>query len=132
MILEAENQDRILPDLDRLSKKIRRDLGESRYRIALQDKPLIKVTTSSLEALKQYSLGIENHYMFNFEGAKTYYENALSIDTGFISAKASLGNILIQHFNDEKGKELLCQAVRSVDKLTERKSTILPFLCSKR
>lgn len=118
VILEAENQDRILQELDRLSRKIRRDLGESRYRIALQDKPLMKVTTSSLEALKQYSLGIENHYRFNFEAAKTYYENALRIDTGFISAKASLGNILIQHFNDEKGKDLIGQAIRSVDKLT--------------
>jgi len=126
VILEADNQDRILPELDRLSKKIRRDLGESRYRIALQDRPLTKVTTSSLEALKQYSLGIENHYMFNYEGAKTCYENALRIDTGFIMAKASLGNIMIQHFNDEKGKELLNQAVRSADKLTDKeKYTIL-------
>ena len=117
-IVNTENQDEILGQLDLLSKRIRRRLGESRYRIALQDKPLMKVTTSSLEALKQFSLGIENHYRFNFEAAKTYYENALRIDTGFISAKASLGNILIQHFNDEKGKDLLGQAVRSADKLT--------------
>ncbi|MFZ0283101.1 MAG: tetratricopeptide repeat protein [Bacteroidales bacterium] len=127
-ILEADNLGRILPELDRLSKKIRRDLGESRYQISLQDKPLSKVTTSSLEALKQFSLGIEQHYKLDFAGAKTYYENALRIDTGFTSAKASLGNILLEKFGDEKGKELLGQAIRYVDNLTDKeKYGILAF-----
>jgi TolB-like protein len=48
----AKNQDEILGRLDMLSKRLRRHLGESRYNIAGQDKPLSKVTTSSLEALK--------------------------------------------------------------------------------
>ena len=51
-VIYAENQDEILGKLDLLSKRLRRHLGESRYKIASQDKPLKKVTTSSLEALK--------------------------------------------------------------------------------
>ena len=119
-LLKAENKDEILSRLDVLSKKVRRNLGESRYRIASQDKPLKKVTTSSLEALKIYSQGIDHHLMMDFEGARKYYENALEIDTGFTSAKASLGNLLIERFDPEKGRELLSRAVKSVDKLTER------------
>jgi tetratricopeptide (TPR) repeat protein len=119
-VLNAENKDEILPKLDQLSKKIRRNLGESRYRIAAQDKPLKKVTTSSLEALKIYSQGIDHHLMMDFEGAKKFYENALKIDTGFTSAKASLGNLLIERFDPVKGRELLTLAVKSVDNLTER------------
>jgi len=119
-VLNADNKDEILPKLDQLSKKIRRDLGESRYRIASQDKPLKKVTTSSLEALKIYSQGIDHHLMMDFEGARKYYENALKIDTGFTSARASLGNLLIERFDPVKGRELLSQAVKSVDNLTER------------
>jgi tetratricopeptide (TPR) repeat protein len=119
-MLNAENKDEILSKLDKLSKKIRRNLGESRYIIASQDKPLKKVTTSSLEALKLYSLGIDHNLMMDFESARKYYESALKIDTGFTSAKASLGNLLIERFDPAKGRELLTQAVKSVDNLTER------------
>jgi tetratricopeptide (TPR) repeat protein len=119
-VLNAENKDDILSKLDQLSKKIRRNLGESRYIIAFQDKPLKKVTTSSLEALKIYSQGIDHHLMMDFESARKYYESALKIDTGFTSAKASLGNLLIERFDPVKGRELLTQAVKSVDNLTER------------
>lgn len=127
-VLYARSQDEILPALDNLSRKIRKDLGESRYNISLQDKPLTKVTTSSLMALKQYSLGIESHLSSDFNSARKYYENALNIDTGFTAAKASLGNILIQKFNDPHGEELLEEAIRNADKLTDReKYSIISF-----
>jgi tetratricopeptide (TPR) repeat protein len=128
IVLNVENQNNILTKLDKLSKIIRRDLGEPRYRISIQDKPLSKVTTSSLEALKQYSLGIQSHYRMDFTAAKNYYSNAIQIDTGFTAAKASLGNILIERFDPEKGRELLNQAVKHVDNLTDKeKYGILAF-----
>ncbi|MCX6254662.1 MAG: tetratricopeptide repeat protein, partial [Bacteroidia bacterium] len=127
-IFYAETLDHILSKLDQLSRKLRRDLGESRYKVARQDKPLSRVTTSSLEALKQYSLGIEHHYLLDFEGAKKYYENALHIDTGFTAAKASLGNLLFQKFDTIEGRRLLSQAVKSADNLTyKEKYGILSF-----
>jgi tetratricopeptide (TPR) repeat protein len=127
-VLYADNKNEILADIDQLSKKLRRSLGESRYRISTQDKPLSKVTTSSLEALKLYSQGIELHYKLDFEGARDFYEKALSIDTGFTAAKASLGNILVERFDPEKGKVLLAQAIKTVDNLTDKeKYGILGF-----
>ncbi len=127
-VIYAGSQSDILPSLDNLSKKIRRDLGESRYKIASQDKSLKKVTTSSLEALKLYSLGIDCHIKMNFECARDYYQNALKIDTGFTSAMASLGNVLIEHFEKKEGCEILNKAIRNVDRLTEReKLGILAF-----
>jgi tetratricopeptide (TPR) repeat protein len=120
IILNADDQHDILKKLDKLSTGVRRNLGESRYNIALQDKPLAKVTTSSLEALKQYSLGIERHWFSDLKGAKTYYENALRIDSGFTTAKASLGTLLYERFNVEKGRELLSQAIISIDNLTDK------------
>jgi tetratricopeptide (TPR) repeat protein len=127
-VLYAEDMNEILLKIDDLSRKIRRGLGESRYRISQQDKPLTQVTTSSLEALKLFSLGIEKHYKLDFKAAREYYESALRADTGFTAAKASLGNILIEKFDSEAGKELLRQAVRSVDNLTDKeKYGILGF-----
>jgi tetratricopeptide (TPR) repeat protein len=127
-VLFADNRNDILPCLDRLSHRIRRGLGESRYMISTQDKPLSRVTTSSLEALKLFSLGIDAHFKLEFDKARDYYESALNIDTGFTAARASLGNILVERFDAEKGKELLRQSIRSVDNLTDKeKYGILAF-----
>ena len=127
-VLYAKNEDNILNKLDQLSKKIRRSLGESRFRISDQSKPLTKVTTSSLQALKQYSLGIENHRSLDFEKAKTHYENAIRIDSNFTAAKASLGNLLFERFDQEAGRKWLEEAIKSVDNLTDReKFSILAF-----
>ncbi|MCJ7446508.1 MAG: hypothetical protein MUO72_02325 [Bacteroidales bacterium] len=119
-ILYAETQNDILSGMDKLCKKIRQELGESRYNIAKQDKPLATATTSSLEALKQYTLGCERHASRDYAGAKQYYEIALQIDSGFTAAKTALGSINIESFEPERGRELLNQAVKSVDKLTDR------------
>jgi tetratricopeptide (TPR) repeat protein len=127
-ILFAGTEEEILPVIDRLTRRIRKDLGEPRYDISLQDKPLTKVTTSSLPALQQYSLGHESHLFSDFRSARKYYENALNIDTGFVAAKASLGNILIQKFNDSAGRDLVRQAVRDAGSLTDRERySILAF-----
>jgi tetratricopeptide (TPR) repeat protein len=127
-MLYSETQDEILTTLDKLSKNIRRQLGESRYNIAIQDKPLVKATTSSIEALKLYSLGIDHHLMLDFAGAMDYYEQALRVDSGFTAAKASLGNLMIEKFDPVKGREWLKQAVKSIDNLTERERlAILAF-----
>jgi len=127
-VLYAKNQDEIIGKLDELTKKTRRILGESRYKISEQSKPLSNATTSSLEALKQYSLGIQNHKNLNFEKAKVHYENAIRIDTSFTSAKASLGNLLFERFDREKGREWLDQAILSIDNLTDKeKYSVLAF-----
>ncbi len=119
-VLYAKSEDDIIDKLDLLSKRIRRGLGESRYEISTQSKPLKKVTTSSLQALKEYSLGIESHLRLNFEKARIHYENALRIDSNFTAAKASLGNLLFEKFDRDKGRKWLEAAIVSIDDLTER------------
>jgi tetratricopeptide (TPR) repeat protein len=84
-----------------------------------------------LEALKLFSIGIDQHLQQDFESARKYYEAALQIDTGFTAARASLGNINIEKFDPVKGRELLSQAVKSVNNLTERERLgILAFYAS--
>jgi tetratricopeptide (TPR) repeat protein len=119
-IAYSENQDGIIEQLDRISKRMRRHLGESRYKISGQSKPLAKVTTSSLDALKQFSLGIESHIYMDFKKAVTYYRNAIGMDSTFTAAKASLGNILYERFDQVEGKKWLDEAMLSLDDLTER------------
>jgi len=127
-IYYTKSKGEILTKLDRLTRKMRRHLGESRYKISGQSKPLVQVTTSSLDALKQFSIAYEYHFNLDFEKAVTHYENAIRLDSNFTTAKASLGNILYEKFDKEKGKEWLDEAITSIDDLTDREQfSILAF-----
>jgi serine/threonine protein kinase/tetratricopeptide (TPR) repeat protein len=119
-VVRVRGKDDVLGALDKLAENTRRSLGEKSLAILRRSKHLARVTTPSLEALKQFSLGIEAHKAGRFEQAKTYYENALSLDPNFALAEASLGGINFEKFNPNKGKQLLTKAVRMIDNLTDR------------
>jgi len=119
-MVRVEAREGVLAALDELSQSIRRDLGESIAAISRQSKPLAEVTTSSLEALKQYSLGIDNHWQGKFQEARAFYEDSLRADPDFTAAMASLGMIQFENFDQEKGKQLLSQAVEKVSELTDK------------
>lgn len=130
-VLYVNSKNVILRKLDKLSAKVRRTLGESNFRIFNNSKPLSRVTTTSFEALKEFSLGIDDHWKLKFEKARKHYENAISIDSSFTSAKASLGNLLVQKFDPEKGKYWLEEAIHHIDNLTDKeKYGILAFYAS--
>ena len=127
-VIYTKSQDEVIEKLDQLSHMIRRNLGESRYKISGQNKPLAEVTTSSLNALKQFSIGLESQINMDYEDAVIHYENAIQIDSTFTGAKASLGNILYERFDKEEGKKWLEEAISSIDDLTEiEKYAILGF-----
>jgi hypothetical protein len=56
---EAEGKEQVLRKLGEAATKLREQLGESLSSIQKYDIPLRQVTTSSLEALKAYILGVE-------------------------------------------------------------------------
>jgi len=115
-ILRAAGKDRILNALDELGSKLRRELGESLAKITRQKVPLPKATTSSLEALKYYSVG-------KFaSGQKAYklLQQATDLDPDFALAHAELG--LEYYINNErkKGEEHFQRALSLLDRLTAR------------
>jgi serine/threonine protein kinase/Tfp pilus assembly protein PilF len=118
--VRANGKNKVLPAVDDLIAKVRVDLGESLPALAETTKPLDKVTTASLEALKLFSLGREKHLGSKFDEAKTYYENAIRIDPDFMAAKGQLGVLLFEHYDREQGKRLLSETIQSVDGLTDR------------
>lgn len=58
---QAASKDTALNALGEAATKLRRELGESLASVKQFDKPLDQATTSSLEALKAYTLGDEQH-----------------------------------------------------------------------
>ena len=88
---EAPNRDNVLKQLGEAGNELREKLGESQISVKRFNKPLDEVTTSSLEALKAYSIGR------SMQGAKgdaesvPYHQRAIALDPNFARAYASLG-----------------------------------------
>lgn len=121
-LVEADGQGEVLNALNELAERIRSDLGEASRSISQKSKPLEKVTTSSLAALKQYSMGFDRHQSGDFEAAKRHYEHAVERDSTFAIALGSLGMLEYLHFDRIRGIDYLNRAVEFADETTEPES----------
>jgi tetratricopeptide (TPR) repeat protein/predicted Ser/Thr protein kinase len=117
--VRARTKEDVLGAVDELSSRIRGSLGEASAMIARQTRPLVEATTSSLEALQRFSLGREAHMAQQLDKARGLYEEALRIDPAFTSARLSLGMINAEFFDRAKGVELIAQAMKAADGLTD-------------
>jgi tetratricopeptide (TPR) repeat protein len=111
----------LLRAIDELARKLRSRLGESIGSIEEADVPVVKVTTTSWEALKYLAMGQEKRQAGHFKEAERLYNLAIGKDPHFASAKGSLGLILIQFLNQkEKGQEMLRQALQDAEGLPQQ------------
>ncbi|MGC2321064.1 MAG: protein kinase, partial [Terriglobales bacterium] len=103
---QAGSKEQVLAALNDAAGKIRQKLGESLASIQKFDKPLQQATTSSLEALKAFTMGdaTRNHSDL---AAIPFYQRAVDLDPNFALAYARLatsyGNIgqsgLLEQYN---------------------------------
>ena len=106
----------LLRAIDELSDKLRSRLGESIRSIEKANRPVSEVTTSSWEALKEFSLGQARWQEGKPQEAAKFFELALEKDPEFVEARGSLGLVLIQFLRqEEKGQEMLRQALKNAE-----------------
>jgi serine/threonine protein kinase/Flp pilus assembly protein TadD len=111
----------LLHAIDELVREVRSSLGESIGSIEEADVPVVKVATSSWEALQYLAMGQEKRQAGQFREAERLYNLAIERDPHFASAKGSLGLILIQFLNQkEKGQEMLRQALQDAEGLPQQ------------
>jgi DNA-binding winged helix-turn-helix (wHTH) protein/tetratricopeptide (TPR) repeat protein len=91
--IEAESREQVLSKLGEAASKLRRELGESLSSIEQFDAPIEQVTTPSLDALKAFSLGREQHFSGKYFGAIPFYKRAVELDSNFAIAYAALAVI---------------------------------------
>ncbi|MGZ5478305.1 MAG: tetratricopeptide repeat protein [Candidatus Aminicenantales bacterium] len=102
----------LLKAIDALSDKLRSALGETLSSISKASKPVSQVTTSSWEALNDFSLGQARWQEGKFQDAAKFFELAIEADPQFVEAHASLGLVLVQFLRqEEKGQGLLRRAL---------------------
>ena len=90
---EAPNKDQVLGALGKVAEEIRGKLGESLASIQKYNTPIAEATTSSLEALKAYSLGIQARGSKGEEAAVPFLKQAVTLDPNFAMATAVLGQV---------------------------------------
>ena len=92
---EAESKEQVLKALSRAASRMREKLGESLGSIQKFDAPL-EVTTSSLDALKAFSLGLEQTQSGKFLEAIPFYKRAVELDPQFGYA---YGTLAVNYYN---------------------------------
>jgi serine/threonine protein kinase/predicted Zn-dependent protease len=92
---EAETKEKVLKALSQAASHMREKLGESLGSLQKFDAPL-EVTTSSLEALKAFSLGLEQTQSGKFLEAIPFYKRAIELDAQFAYA---YGTLAVNYYN---------------------------------
>jgi eukaryotic-like serine/threonine-protein kinase len=88
---QASRKEDVLNALGKVSAAMRRSLGESLASVQKFDKPLEEATTSSLEALKAFSLGDALHNANEDLASVPFFQHAVELDPNFSLAYARLG-----------------------------------------
>jgi serine/threonine protein kinase/tetratricopeptide (TPR) repeat protein len=88
---EYRKPDELFATIDDLARRVRRNLGESLDKIAIRSQPLASVTTSSADALRQYTTAVEARALGRFDEVEAPLLAALQLDAGFAMAHLKLG-----------------------------------------
>jgi serine/threonine protein kinase/tetratricopeptide (TPR) repeat protein len=87
----AASKEKVLDALGEAASKLRAELGESLATVQKFDVPLAEATTSSLEALKAYSLGLKASNQKSGAAALPYDLHSIELDPTFAMGYLALG-----------------------------------------
>src|SRR6266404_3787385 len=117
--VEAESKEQVLKALDQGASQLRQKLGESLASVQQFAKPLELATTSSLDALKEYSAGEADHLMENDVAAIPHLKRAIELDPNFALAYATMGVAYGNNAEMKAAEENLKKAFALKDRTTE-------------
>jgi eukaryotic-like serine/threonine-protein kinase len=122
---EAEGKEQVLRALGTAASELREKLGESLSSIQKFDAPIEQVTTSSLEALKAFSLGDEQRARGRELDAVPFYKHALELDPNFALAYARLSAASFNAGQPELADEYAQKAFELRERVSERERLYL-------
>ncbi len=117
---EAESKEQVLKSLDRAASGLREKLGESIGSVQKFATPLQAATTSSLDALKEFSLGEAAHARFDDATALPHFQRAVELDPNFAMAWATLGVAANNQTDHNRALAALRKAFDLKDRASER------------
>jgi eukaryotic-like serine/threonine-protein kinase len=114
--VQVARKEDVLKALDQATTKLRTSLGESLSMVQQYDTPIAEATTSSLEALKAYSLGMK---AARAAEAIPFFKRAVELDPNFALAYVGLG---VSHSPNLLEPGLAAENIRKAYQLRDRVS----------
>ena len=116
---EAASKEDVLKALDKVASSIRTKLGESLASVQKFDVP-IEATTSSLEALKTFSMGVKTTREKGDAVGISFQKRAIELDPNFAMAYALLGLSYANLSQPSRAAENLKKAYELKDRVSEK------------
>jgi len=117
--IQASTKEQVLGAVGEGATSLRRKLGESLASVLQFDVPVEQATTSSLKALKAYTMGNEKRNQGKEAESIPYFQRAIELDPEFASAYARLGTVYINLMEWDKGVEQKSRAYALRDRVSE-------------
>jgi serine/threonine protein kinase/predicted Zn-dependent protease len=118
--VEAEGKEQVLKALGRAATALREHLGESLASIRKFDAPIEQATTASLDAFKDYTIGVEWRRKGQYAQSARAFERAIGRDDKFALAHEQLGTSYRDLRNLALGNKHLERAYQLRDQVSER------------
>ena len=118
--IQSASKEHVLNDMHKGVSRLRSKLGESLPSVQKFDKPLSEATTSSLEALKAFTLGDLKHNMGSELEAAPNYLRAIELDPNFAMAYARLGAVYSNLQESRLSEQYRQKAFELRDRASER------------
>jgi serine/threonine protein kinase/Tfp pilus assembly protein PilF len=116
----AAGKEAVLKALDRAATSVRGKLGESLSSVQKYATPVEEATTSSLEALKAYSLGWKTRSAKGDTAALPFYKRAVELDPNFAMSYRTMAAIYGNLDEGERAAENARKAYDLREKVSER------------
>ena len=117
---EAENKEQVLSALGTAATKLREQLGESLASIKKYDAPITQATTSSLEAFKVFSSGVDQQLKGKYLEAIPFFKRATEMDPNFARAYAAMSSMYYNSRQFDLAAEASQKAFELRDRVSER------------
>ncbi len=116
----AASKEKVLDALGKTASKLRGELGESLATVQKLDVPLDEATTSSLEALKAYSLGVKDDRQKGPAAALPYFQRAIELDPNFATGIQRSRHRLLRQSELGRASEYYAKAFELREHASER------------
>jgi tetratricopeptide (TPR) repeat protein/predicted Ser/Thr protein kinase len=116
----APGKEKVLDALGEAASKLRTELGESLATVQKLDVPLSEATTSSLEALKAYSLGEKIYREKGAAAALPYHQRAIELDPNFAMGYSAVGNDYVSLAETGRASDYYTRAFQLREHASER------------
>jgi serine/threonine protein kinase/tetratricopeptide (TPR) repeat protein len=126
--ITAPTKEKVLDALGTAASKLRAQLGESLATVQRFDVPLSEATTSSLEALKAYSLGARIGHEKGGAAALPYHQHAIELDPNFAMGYWAIGAAYSGQSEIGRANEYYSKAFQLRQHASERESLTITAL----